>query len=328
MDEAELKKKVKEFHTKLGEVRKEISKIVIGQTDVVNGFLRGLIANGHILAEGVPGTAKTLLVRVLSNVMGCEFGRIQFTPDLLPSDIIGITTYIEGEGFQTYKGPIFANFILADEINRAPPKVQSALLEAMQERQTTIGQNTYALPVPFIVMATQNPLENLGTYPLPEAQVDRFLFKILVDYPPILDEERVLETNISLRKLEDYKIEKVFDAEQIIEMQHIAKQIFLHDRIKNYIVRLVDATRHPAKYKLESGKYIEWGGSPRASIGIYIAAKAEAMLQNKTHIVPEFVKKVAPDVLRHRILLNYLAQSEKVDSEMIIDSILKRIKIP
>jgi MoxR-like ATPase len=307
MDEAELKKKVKEYHQRLAVARAEVSKLVIGQTDVVNGFFRGLIANGHMLAEGVPGTAKTLLVRVLSAVMGCEFGRIQFTPDLLPSDIIGITTYIEGEGFQTYKGPIFANFILADEINRAPPKVQSALLEAMQERQATIGQNTYLLPVPFIVMATQNPLENLGTYPLPEAQVDRFLFKILVDYPPIKDEETILETNITLRKLEDYNIQVVFKGDKIIEMQKVAKEIFLHDRVKNYI---------------------EWGGSPRASIGLYIAAKAEAMLNNQTHVVPELVKKIAPAVLRHRILLNYLAQSEKVDSDTIIESILKRVKIP
>ena len=328
MDENELKKRVAEFHDQLTEVRKEVSKIVIGQKDVINGFLRGLISNGHILAEGVPGIAKTLLVRVLSKVMGCEFGRIQFTQDLLPSDIIGITTYIEGEGFQTYKGPIFANFILADEINRAPPQVQSALLEAMQERQATIGQNTYALPLPFIVMATQNPLENLGTYPLPEAQVDRFLFKLNVEYPPMNDEKDVLETNISLRKLEEYNIKPIFDGPKILKLQALVKEIYLHDRIRDYIVRLVDATRHPAKYKLECAKYIDWGGSPRASIGLFIGSKAEALLNNQTHVVPEFVKKITADVLRHRILLNYLAQSEKVTSDMVIDSIIKRVNIP
>jgi len=328
MDNKELKKRIAKYHEKLQEVKKEVAKIVVGQHEVIDGFLRGLISNGHILAEGVPGIAKTLIVRTLSRVMGCEFGRIQFTPDLLPSDIIGITTYIEGEGFQTYKGPIFANFILADEINRAPPKVQSALLEAMQERQATIGQNTYALPVPFVVMATQNPLETLGTYPLPEAQIDRFLFKLNVGYPSIEDEKDVLEKNITLRKLEDYNLRPLFNANQILEMQTIAKEIFVHDRIKEYIIRIVDATRHPGKYKLESTRYIEWGASPRASIGLYIAAKAEALLNKQIHVVPEFVRKVAPDVLRHRIILNYLAQAEKVTSDLIVDSILKRIKIP
>ncbi len=328
MNEDELKKRVAEINKQLDEARKEIGKAVIGQHVILNGFLRGLAADGHILAEGVPGIAKTLIVRTLSKVMGCEFGRIQFTPDLLPSDIIGITTYIEGEGFQTYKGPIFANFILADEINRAPPKVQSALLEAMQERQATIGQNTYALPLPFIVMATQNPLETLGTYPLPEAQVDRFLFKLNVVYPSVEEEMQILETNMTLRKLDDYKINAVFNGPKILTMQKIAKEIFLHDRIKEYIVRIIEATRNPQKYKLEIAKYVEWGASPRASIGIFIAAKAEAMLNNQIHVVPEFVKKVAPDVLRHRIITNYLAQAERITSDMIVDSILKRVKIP
>jgi MoxR-like ATPase len=328
MDETELKKRVKSLGEDLDRARAEISKVVIGQKDVVNGFIRGLVANGHVLAEGVPGIAKTLIVRMLSKVMGCEFGRIQFTPDLLPSDIIGITTYIEGEGFQTYKGPIFANFILADEINRAPPKVQSALLEAMQERQATIGQNTYALPSPFIVMATQNPLETLGTYPLPEAQVDRFLFKIIVNYPSMAEEIQILETNMTLRKLEEYDINPIFDEHKIIAMQSLAKEINLHPRIMQYIVRLVDATRHPEKYKIETAKYIEWGASPRAAIGIYIASKAEALLQRQVHVVPEFIKKVAPDILRHRLILNYLAQAEKVSADDVVSDVLKKVKIP
>ncbi len=328
MDEKELKKKVKEFSEELERVRKEIGKAVIGQKDVVNGFIRGLVCNGHVLAEGVPGIAKTLIVRSLATAMGCEFGRVQFTPDLLPSDIIGITTYIEGEGFQTYKGPIFANFILADEINRAPPKVQSALLEAMQERQATIGQNTYALPTPFVVMATQNPLETLGTYPLPEAQVDRFLFKIIVGYPTMKEEIEILETNMTLRRLEDYKLQPVMNEHRIAEMQDLTKQIVLHPRIMNYIVRLVDCTRHPERYNLPVAKYMEWGASPRAAIGLYIGAKAEALMNNQIHVVPEFIKKIVPDVFRHRLILNYLAQAEKVSTDDIASSILKKVKIP
>ena len=328
MDAIKLKKRVNEIYLHIDKVKVEIGKVVIGQHAIIDGFLRGLISGGHILAEGVPGIAKTLIVRTLAQVMGCEFGRIQFTPDLLPSDIIGITTYIEGEGFQTYKGPIFANFVLADEINRAPPKVQSALLEAMQERQATIGQNSYSLPLPFIVMATQNPLETLGTYPLPEAQVDRFLFKLNVVYPSVEEEQKILETNMTLQKFEDYSIRPVFTAPQILDMQAAAKEIFLHPRIEKYIVSLVDATRHPAKYKLDCAKYVEWGASPRASIGIFIAAKAEAMLRNKIYVYPDFVKKVTKDVLRHRIILNYLAQAEKVNPDMVVDSIIKKVKIP
>jgi len=328
MNEEELKKRVTESNKEINLLYKEVSKVVIGQKEVIDGFVRGLISNGHILAEGVPGIGKTLIVRVLSKIMGCEFGRIQFTPDLLPSDIIGITTYIEGEGFQTYKGPIFANFILADEINRAPPKVQSALLEAMQEKQATIGHNTYILPKPFIVLATQNPLETLGTYPLPEAQIDRFLFKLNVVYPSTEEEIGILDSNITVKALETFDVKEIFDQEQILSMQGLVNEIYVNSRVKNYIVHLVDATRNPAKFKLETAKYVEWGASPRASIGLFVASKAEALLRNSIFVKPDHVKKVVADVFRHRIILNYLAQAEDVTSEDVISEILKKVKIP
>jgi len=328
MNEAELKKRVSHANHLIKQVYSEMGKVVIGQKTILDGFIRGLIANGHILAEGVPGIGKTLIVRVLSIIFGCEFGRVQFTPDLLPSDIIGITTYIEGEGFQTYKGPIFANFVLADEINRAPPKVQSALLEAMQEKQATIGHNTYPLPHPFIVMATQNPLETLGTYPLPEAQIDRFLFKLNVVYPTPKEEIQILDSNITLNKLESYEVKTIFDIDKVLEMQEIVKDIFLNNRVKEYIVRIIEATRNPLKYKLSCAKYVDWGASPRASIGIFIASKAEAILRNSTFVKPDYVKKVVPDVLRHRIILNYLAQAEGVTEEDVISEILKKVRIP
>jgi MoxR-like ATPase len=247
---------------------------------------------------------------------------------LLPSDIVGITTYIEGEGFQTYKGPIFSNFILADEINRAPPKVQSALLEAMQEKQATIGNNTYSLPKPFIVLATQNPLETLGTYPLPEAQVDRFLFKLNVVYPNQKEEIKILDNNMTLKRLDEYKIKELFNSDQILGMQKFVNEIYINSKVKEYIIRIVDATRNPVKYNLESAKYIDWGGSPRASIGLYIASKAEALLKGSIFVKPDFVKKVAPDVLRHRIILNYLAQAEEVTQDDVIEEILKKVRIP
>ncbi len=328
MKDVELKKRLDKTNKKISMLFKEVGKVIIGQEEVINGFVRGLISNGHILAEGVPGIGKTLIVRVLSKIMGCQFGRIQFTPDLLPSDIIGITTYIEGEGFQTYKGPIFSNFILADEINRAPPKVQSALLEAMQEKQATIGNNTYALPKPFIVLATQNPLETLGTYPLPEAQVDRFLFKLNVVYPTVEEEMQILETNMTLKRLEEYDIKELFNSDEIVEMQKLVNEIYLNTRVKRYIVQIVDATRNPAKYGLESAKYIDWGASPRASIAMFIGSKAEALLRNSLFVKPDFVKKIAPDVLRHRIILNYLAQAEDVTPDDVIAEILKKVKIP
>ncbi len=328
MGQEELKKRIKEHHTKLDTLRKELGKVVVGQSDVVNAFLRGIISNGHILVEGVPGIAKTLIVRSLSVVMGCEFSRIQFTPDLLPSDIIGISTYEKDRGFYVLKGPIFANFVLADEINRAPAKVQSALLEAMQEKQTTIGKETFQLPVPFFVLATQNPLEQMGTFPLPEAQIDRFMFKLYIDYPKVSEEEEVLGKNITLNKFESFNIQPILSDVEILEIQNDVKEIYADKRIEKYIVRLVDATRHPDKYKLKNAKYVMWGSSPRGSLAMYIAAKAEALLKGDTYVTPHTVKIVAPDVLRHRIILNYEGQSEGISTDDVIKEILEKIPLP
>ena len=328
MSQDELKKRIKGHLEKIDSVRKEIAKVVIGQDEVINSFLRGIISNGHILVEGVPGIAKTLIVRSLSVVMGCEFSRIQFTPDLLPSDIIGISTYEKERGFYVLKGPIFANFVLADEINRAPAKVQSALLEAMQEKQATIGKETFMLPIPFLVLATQNPLEQMGTFPLPEAQIDRFMFKIFIDYPKMDEEDRVLTSNITINKFDSFNLQPLLSDVEIIELQEDTKNIYADKKIEKYIVRIVDATRHPDKYKLKHAKYIQWGSSPRGTLSIYIASKAQTLLEGKTFVTPHAVKKVALDVLRHRILLNYEGQSENIKTDDIIKEILEKIPLP
>jgi len=312
----------------INEIKKEISKVVIGQEKVVNGFLRALLSDGNVLVEGVPGLAKTLIVRALSKVMGCEFSRIQFTPDLLPTDIIGITAYEREKGFYVLKGPIFGNFILADEINRAPPKVQSALLESMQEKQATIGKETFDMPMPFFVLATQNPLEQLGVYPLPEAQVDRFLFKLNIGYPNMKEEQAILNTNITTKKFEIFDLKPIMSVEKILEMQDDVKKIYLDKKIEKYIVQIIDATRNPDKYKVKLGKYIEWGASPRASIGLFIASKAEALMQGKTFVTPQYVKEVAYDVLRHRVILSYEAQSEDIKVDDAISEILARVPVP
>jgi len=312
----------------LNEIKKEISNAVIGQEKVINGFLRALLSDGNVLVEGVPGLAKTLIVRALSSVMGCGFSRIQFTPDLLPTDIIGITAYEREKGFYVLKGPIFSNFILADEINRAPPKVQSALLECMQEKQVTIGKETFPMPLPFFILATQNPLEQLGVYPLPEAQVDRFLFKIDIGYPNLKEEQIILNNNITTSKFENFSLKPKMSAEKILEMQDNVKKIYLDKKIEKYIVQIIDATRNPDKYKIKLGPYIEWGASPRASIGLFIASKAEALMQGKTFVTPQYVKEVAYDVLRNRVSLNYEAQSEDIKVEDVISEILARVPVP
>jgi MoxR-like ATPase len=324
----DLEIKIKNYRDTLEKAKKEIGKIVIGQDRVVDSVFRAMFANGHILFEGVPGIAKTLLVRTLSQVMGCSFSRIQFTPDLLPSDITGLTSYQKEKGFYIIKGPVFANFILADEINRAPPKVQSALLECMQEKQVTIGHETLQLPLPFFVMATQNPLEQVGTYPLPEAQVDRFLFKLIVGYPKIDDEMQVLNKNMTIHKFEKFDVKPVFAPEIIAEMQEATKKVYLAPKLEKYIVTIIDATRNPEKYKLKNGHYLEFGASPRGSIGIYISAKANAVLRGRTYVIPEDVKEIAYDVLRHRIMLTYEAQAEKITTEDVIKEILERIPVP
>ncbi len=327
-EDKELKERVKEYSKDFEIIKKEIYKSVIGQEKVVNALLRGIIANGHVLLEGVPGIAKTLLVRTLSAITQCSFSRIQFTPDLLPTDIVGITAFERDKGFYVVKGPIFANFVLADEINRAPPKVQSALLECMQERQATIGKEVFELESPFFVLATQNPIESLGTYPLPEAQLDRFLYKIHITYPTIEEEEYILTNNISTRKFEQIKLESVFEQQKIFNMQQDVHNIYVDKKIEKYIVKIIDATRNPDKYKFKLGKYIEWGSSPRGTIGLYISAKAAALLKGKLFVTPQEVKEVANDVLRHRIVVNYEGQAEGIKSDDIIDEILARIPVP
>jgi len=328
MDEKKSAEKVTKDQKIINNIKKEISNIVVGQETVINGFLRALLSDGHVLIEGVPGLAKTLIVRALSIVMGCGFSRIQFTPDLLPTDIIGITAYEREKGFYVLKGPIFSNFILADEINRAPPKVQSALLECMQEKQATIGKETFGMPLPFFVLATQNPLEQLGVYSLPEAQVDRFLFKINISYPNLKEEQVILNNNITTRRFDDFSLKPIMTPQKILELQDDVKKIYLDKKIEKYITQIVDATRNPADYRVKLGSYIEWGASPRASIGLFIASKAEALMQGKTFVTPQYVKEVAYDVLRHRVILSYEAQSENIKVEDVISDILARVPVP
>ncbi|MBU1203494.1 MAG: MoxR family ATPase [Nanoarchaeota archaeon] len=321
-------RKVKSYHKMFSDIKKEISKTVIGQEEVLDGFLRGMVSNGHILVEGIPGIAKTLIVRTLAKVTGSKFSRIQFTADLLPTDITGLTIYEKDKGFIVVKGPIFSNFIIADEINRSPPKTQGSLLEAMQEKQVTIGKVTYHLPVPFFVMATQNPLESRGVYNLPEAQVDRFLFKLNITYPHPDEEKLILDTNITLKRFEDYPLKSVVGPTDLIEVQNFVKTIYMNEDIKRYIVKIVDATRNPEKYKIKTGKYVEWGSSPRASISLYITSKAEALLKGKNFVTPHHVKNVAGDVLRHRIILNYEGQAVGVTSDDVIKEILSKVPVP
>ena len=276
----------------------------------------------------MPGIAKTLIIRTLAKVIGGTYSRVQFTADLLPTDITGLTTYERTKGFTVVKGPIFANFIIADEINRSPPKVQSALLEAMQEKQVTIGKTTYQLPLPFFVMATQNPIESAGVYNLPEAQIDRFLFKINIYYPSTDEESEILNRNITIYSFDDYKLKSVINPKIIIEIQEFVKDIYVSKSIEKYITRIVDATRSPDKYKINLGKYIEWGSSPRASIGLFIAAKAEALLRGQSYVTPHHVKTVAHDVMRHRILLSYEGQAENISRDDIISEILNKVPMP
>ncbi len=318
---------LKKYNKQFTLIKDEMSKVIVGQTEIVNSLMEALLCNGHVLVEGVPGIAKTMTVRTLSTITGGQFSRIQFTPDLLPTDIIGITTYEEGRGFYSVKGPIFANFVLADEINRAPPKVQSALLEAMQERQVTIGKESFALPTPFFVMATQNPIESLGTYKLPEAQIDRFMFKLQMGYPNTDDELKILHQNVTLKKFEEFKLSTVMTPDIILKAQQDVKRVYLDKKVERYIVSIVEATRNPEKYKLETGKFIEYGTSPRSSIALFIASKAHALVKGKSFVTPMDVKEVAHNVLRHRIILNYEGQAEEISTDKIIDEILKKVPI-
>ena len=304
-----------------------MAQTIIGQKHLVESLLIGLLSDGHVLLEGVPGLAKTQAIKTLASLVDAQFSRIQFTPDLLPADVIGTMIYSQkDEKFQTEKGPVFANFVLADEINRAPAKVQSALLEAMQERQVTIGKETFQLPKPFLVMATQNPIEQEGTYPLPEAQVDRFMLKVLIDYPQIEEEKRIVRLNISGQKPE---IKPVLKANDILEARSVVHQVYLDEKIEQYIADLVFATRYPAKYNLGDIKdYIEFGGSPRASINLALAARAYAFIKHRGYVIPEDVRAVAHDVLRHRLGLTYEAEANNVTTEEIISQIINKVEVP
>lgn len=327
ISEDALRKEVDTFQKKFTKAKNEISKILVGQDRVVEHLIQALLCNGHVLLEGIPGVGKTLLIRSLSTIVGTDFSRIQFTPDLLPTDIVGITTYNEKKGFYTVKGPIFSNFVLGDEINRSPPKVQSALLEGMQERQVTIGKDTFDLPKPFFVMATMNPLEQVGTYKLPEAQLDRFIFKVVMGYPAFEDELEILERNITLNDFDDFKLKKIFSQKEIVYAQKLTKQIKMEKKMERYIVRLIDATRNPEKYDLEKGKYLSYGGSPRASIALFIASKAKALLNNSTIVTPKEIRGILKPVLRHRIIVDFEGQALDITPEDVIDEIINKVKI-
>jgi len=307
------------------DIEKEMSRVVVGQKDVVRGIIRGVLCDGHVLVEGVPGVAKTLIVKAIARVLGCEMKRIQFTVDLLPTDITGIMSYTPKKGFSVIKGPVFANFVLADEINRSPPKTQSALLEAMQEREVTISRKTYELPRPFFVMATENPVEVSGVYQLPEAQVDRFLFKLLIGYPEDDEEKVILDQNTTTKDFEDYNLKKILTPTKIISLQKTVKKVFTSEVISEYIVRIVNQTRSD---KYDFSKYISYGASPRASIALFIASKAEALMNGRDYVIPQDVDRVAYSVLRHRVILNYEAQAENISTDQIIKQILSKVKAP
>jgi MoxR-like ATPase len=305
----------------------EMDKVIVGQRYMLERMLIGLLANGHILLEGVPGLAKTMAVTILSRAINADFQRIQFTPDLLPADLIGTQIYRQSDGeFFTRKGPIFANIILADEINRAPAKVQSALLEAMQERQVTIGEETFDVPKPFLVLATQNPIEQEGTYPLPEAQLDRFMLKIKIDYPNKEQERTILDRMASTNP--NFDIKAVISPEQIAEVRSVVDEIYIDEKIKDYIVDIVCATREPAKYGIEMANFINYGASPRATIYLAIAAKAHAFIQQRGYVTPQDVKSIGTDVLRHRVIVSYEAEAEDKTSEDVIKTIFDNIEVP
>ncbi len=322
-----INKKIEKESSFIDLLTMEINKIIIGQKEMIDRLLIGLLGRGHILLEGVPGLAKTLAINTLSQSVKGSFSRIQFTPDLLPADVVGTMIYnIKENDFSIKKGPVFANFVLADEINRAPAKVQSALLEAMQEKQVTIGDNTFKLPSPFLVMATQNPVEQEGTYPLPEAQVDRFMLKVVIDYPKIDQEQLIIKSNLSES---EEKVKSVVSTKQIETAQNVISEIYMDEKIEKYILDLVFATRFPENYSLESIKpLISFGASPRGSINLALASKCYAFLQHRGYVIPEDVRSVIYDVLRHRIGLTYEAEAENVSSEDLISKIINQVEVP
>jgi len=304
-----------------------MDQVIVGQKHLVESLLIGLLSDGHVLLEGVPGLAKTLAIKTLASLIDAKYSRIQFTPDLLPADVIGTMVYSQkDESFQVKKGPVFANFVLADEINRAPAKVQSALLESMQERQVTIGNDTFKLPNPFLVLATQNPIEQEGTYQLPEAQVDRFMLKVIIDYPKIEEEKLIIRQNINERKIE---VKSILKSEEVVEARKVVRQVYIDEKIEKYIVDIVFATRFPEKYDLKDLQgLISFGGSPRASINLALASRAYAFIKRRGYVVPEDIRSVAHDVLRHRIGLTYEAEANNINSDEIISRILNKVEVP
>jgi len=308
-------------------LQQEMGRVIVGQKQLIDRLLIALVTSGHVLLEGVPGLAKTLSLKTLAGAVNLQFQRIQFTPDMLPADIVGTMIYHPQDGsFRTKHGPIFSNLILADEINRAPAKVQSALLEAMQERQVTLGDSTYELPNPFLVLATQNPLEHEGTYPLPEAQIDRFMMKVLIGYPNRVEERAILEAMATSEPA--LSVQPVVSAEEILRARHVVNTIYVDDKIKDYIVDLVQATRDPKAAKIDLNGYIQTGASPRATINLTLAARAAAFLDGRGYVTPQDVKKLAPDVLRHRVAVSYEAEAENITSDDLIQKILDTMAVP
>lgn len=323
----ELDRRVQETGSWIHPLTQEISRVVVGQQGLIQGLLIGLLSNGHVLLEGVPGLAKTLTVKTLSSSIDASFQRLQFTPDLLPADLVGTLIYNPKENvFTTRKGPLFANLILADEINRAPAKVQSALLEAMQERHVTISDETFPLPDPFLVLATQNPLEQEGTYPLPEAQLDRFMLKIVVGYPTRKEERMILDAMATSSPR--LHVERLVSREQILQARDVVNEIYVDEKVKDYIVDLVWATREPTAYKLKLDGMIRYGASPRATIFLTLAAKAHAFLHGRGYVTPHDVKSIGLDVLRHRVAVSYEAEAESITSEQVIGKIFQGLVVP
>lgn len=327
VDIRELNERIEQKSSFITNLQTGMSQVIVGQKHLVDSLLIGLLSDGHVLLEGVPGLAKTQAIKTLASLVDAKFSRIQFTPDLLPADVIGTMIYSQKEEkFMVEQGPVFANFVLADEINRAPAKVQSALLEAMQERQVTIGKTTYPLPEPFLVLATQNPIEQEGTYPLPEAQVDRFMLKVVIDYPQLEEEKKIIRMNITGEKPQ---VRALLSTREIQEAREIVRQVYIDEKIEQYIVDLVFATRYPEKYNLKDMRdYIEFGCSPRASINLALAARAYAFIKHRGYVIPEDVRAVAHDVLRHRIGLTYEAEANNVSVEEIISKIINNVEVP
>lgn len=324
---SEVNERVKEASVWVPRLREAIAEVIVGQHYLVDRLIVGLLANGHVLLEGVPGLAKTLSVRTLASAVQAQFSRIQFTPDLLPADIVGTLIYNPQKGeFFTKKGPVFANIVLADEINRAPAKVQSALLEAMQERQVTLGDSTHTLPSPFLVLATENPIDQEGTYPLPEAQVDRFMLKLKIGYPTREEERKILDSMASTAP--KTSVQPVITPQDILNARSVVDQIYIDDKVKDYVVDLVLATRRPSDYGLQIDNYVQFGASPRATIAITLAAKAWAFLQGRGYVTPQDIKTIGVDVLRHRVIPSYEAEAEDFTSEQLVAQIFDTVPVP